>query len=63
MSVVRVADNPAEERCRALTDRLDVHVVGGDHRTIVEPPFVHETAEALASITDAAFGGGVAGVD
>ncbi|MFO1538084.1 MAG: AMP-binding protein [Actinomycetota bacterium] len=55
MTVVRVVDNPAEAQCGDLTPRLDVHVVGGDHRTIVEPPFVDRTAAVLAAVTDAAF--------
>lgn len=56
MTVIRVEGNPAEERCHDLAARVDVHVVGGDHRTIVEPPYVERTAEVLAAVTDAAFG-------
>jgi enterobactin synthetase component F len=63
MAVIRVDGNPAETHCRGLVEHLDVHVVGGDHRTIVEPPFVDRTAAVLAVITDGAFvdppGGGV----
>jgi thioesterase domain-containing protein len=42
-------------QCSSLIANLSVYEVGGDHRTMLEPPEVTNLAAVLAEVTDKAF--------
>lgn len=51
-TLIRVDDGPLEDLCAPLFEHLDVHVVGGDHLTMLGATHAPEVVTILRSIID-----------
>ena len=54
-TLVYVESSDARQRCGRLIPDLEVHVVGGDHVTMLLPPHVDEVAPIVAEVARACF--------
>ncbi len=55
VTLLKVAGNDVDRRCRPLVADLDVHPVGGDHRSMLLPPYVAGLAAKVAALVDRVF--------